>query len=387
MSNFLTHSRLGSYKTCRMKHWFEYEQGLRPREDAKALRMGAIWHLALEELANSKSLEDACQVVYSFYAAPPELPPTLEWQYEEQTILRLLCGYQWRWQEQLTFHHAEMAFKLPIVNPSTGFKTPTFEWAGKIDGIVDLEDGRMAVLEHKLLGEDIGPDANLWRRLQIESQVTGYILAARRLGFNTETVLYDAVRKPTIMPTEVPILDEDGKKIVLNRDGERVKNKDGKTWRQTGSADDAYFLQTRPMTPEEWGEKLANDIASRPEFYFQRREIARLDQDVERFAVELWDQQLDVRSSQLSGRWYRNAGRQTCDSCGVFALCTSNWREGDPVPDRFVKLDFPHPELKELYVSTNPTETSPAAASETTGTRNSEEYYTDGLFDFQRGYV
>lgn len=68
------------------------------------------------------------------------------------------------------------------------------------------------------VGEDIQPDSDLWRRLQIDSQISMYVLAARRLGYPVECVLYNVTRKPTIKPTAIPLLDELGVKIVLDRD-------------------------------------------------------------------------------------------------------------------------------------------------------------------------
>jgi hypothetical protein len=62
---------------------------------------------------------------------------------------------------------------------------------------------------------------------------------------------------------------------------------------------DGYTLDTRPCTVAEWGERLRDDIAARPEFYFARVEVARLDQDLDEFAAELWDLQHQVRQAQL----------------------------------------------------------------------------------------
>lgn len=46
----LTNSRSTSFKLCRRRHWYEYEIGLRPTVDAKALRMGSAFHEGLHHL-------------------------------------------------------------------------------------------------------------------------------------------------------------------------------------------------------------------------------------------------------------------------------------------------------------------------------------------------
>jgi hypothetical protein len=111
----------------------------------------------------------------------------------------------------------------------------------------------MFVMEHKLLSEDLTEGAAIWRRLRVDHQISLYVLAARELGYAVDGVFYDVTRKPTIAPCPIPMLDVDGVKIVLDANRQRVKNKDGKSWRQTSDTEKGYVLQTRPMEPEEWG--------------------------------------------------------------------------------------------------------------------------------------
>ncbi len=345
MIELLTHSRQDTFKSCRKKHQFSYEIGLRPVEDARALRMGSAYHDGLESLGSGASIEHACSRIYAAYArGGPEWMTPYEWDIERETLLRLLCAYEWRWIESgVTNIEAEFSFKMPLVNPATGRTTPSFLLAGKIDGIVRLEDDRQAVKESKLLGEDIGPDAHLWRRLRIDSQISLYMHAARAKGFPVETVLYDVTRKPAIAPEQVPILDGDGIKIVLDRAGERVRTKDGKKWRQTADKDEGYVLQSRPMTVAEWGQKLTDDICSRPAFYFARMEVARLDADIAEYQSEIWDIQQTIRDAQKSGKWYRTVGRG-CQFCPYFDLCAT----GTPIDPTYPPPGF------EIVYNVNP---------------------------------
>ncbi len=347
MTELLTHSRIDAFKTCRKKAWYAYEHGIRSVIDGRALRMGSAYHAGIEALTLRNDLAAGVQAVRDYYLISPDEFDEYAWAIERETVIRLLCGYEWRWQQDgLEYVEVELSVQLPLTNPVTGKKTPSFELAGKIDAIVKLPDGRLAVKESKLLGDDLGPDSGLWRRLRIDSQISQYVIAARKLGYKIDSVLYDATRKPTIAATAVPVLDDLGAKIVEDVNGNRVKTERG-LWRQTGDKDKGYTLRTRPMTPEEWGEKLNDDIAERPEFYFQRHEVARLDGDLAEYEAELWDIQQTYRDAQKSGRWYRTANRNTCEFCPVFDLCTVNF---DPtrndLPGKFVKLSDIHPELK-----------------------------------------
>jgi len=259
MPELLTHSRQASFKECRRKHFLSYELGLRKLDDSKALRMGSAFHAGVEVLGNGLPLADAVEAARAHYVACPVLFDAYLWEIERETVERLVCAYEWRWQvKPLKYLAVELPFNLPLINPETGKPTPSFDLAGKIDAIVEMEDGRLAVKETKLRGDDISQDSDLWRRMRIDHQISLYIHAARRLGYPGDTVLYDVARKPTIKPEAVPILDGAGAKIVLDSHGDRVKTKTG-VWRQTGSKEDGYILQARPQTPSEWGEKLTAD--------------------------------------------------------------------------------------------------------------------------------
>lgn len=343
MSNLLTHSRNHSFKTCRRKHWFEYEWGVRKETDPKALRIGIAGHEGLERIGKGEGIAAAVQAARDAYSECPEHIDEHDWRIEEETVVRLLCGYVWRWQDQHLEHLAtEQSFRLPLVNPATSRKSQTFELAGKIDGIVRLEDGRVAVLEHKLFSESLDDDSDLWSRLRIDQQLSMYVYAARQLGYEVDTCLYDVIRKPTIKPTDVPILDKLGMKIVLDEHGNRPMTARGQYYQS--DAKEGLTLQKRPMTVEEWGEHLNKDIAKRPGFYYARREVPRLDDDMEEFAAELWDVAKTIQEARNHSRWFRTVS-PNCKFCSFFYLCSEGWKPTDDLPQGFVRLDDVHPEL------------------------------------------
>lgn len=343
----LTHSRMQSFKLCRKQHHYAYELCLRRTEDARALRMGSAFHDGIEELGKGNGIEAACASVSTHYATRPEFADELDWDYERETLLRLVCAYDWHWASSGIVNLAtELPFEIPLTNPQTGRPTPNFNLAGKIDAIVRLEDGRIAVKETKTKSEDISIDSQLWRRLRMDHQISLYLYAARKLGYQVDTVLYDVARKPTIAPNPVPLVDDNGIKIVHDLEGNRVRNANGKTWRQTGDSDKGYFVQSRAMSPEEWGQKLTEDICNRPGYYFARVEIPRLDSDVSEFLAEVWDIQQQVRQAQRESLWYRSVGNH-CQFCTYFEQCSTN---------QLIDLRFPpqgfevvknrHPELE-----------------------------------------
>ncbi len=348
MMELLTHSRQDCFKTCRKKHQYCYELGIRKTATAKALRIGTNGHDALEVLGRGGSIDDAMTVLSTAYSQESDdCFDVDEWDYEHETLRQLIAGYVWRWEDDGIKHIAtEQSFGLPLVNPATGKTSRTFELAGKIDGIVVLEDERKAVLERKFLGESIDSGADLWKRLAIDHQVTLYKTAARKLGYDVDTIIYDVIRKPTIKPCVVPILDDNGLKIVLDTVNARIHNATGKP-KQTPIVKEGQHLHTRPRTTEEWGQKLNADIGERPDYYYARQEVPRLDGDLEDYAYELWDIAHAIRDARNNNRWYRTANKNTCSWCSYYGLCTSKFDlSSGQLPEGFEVVTNVHSELE-----------------------------------------
>jgi hypothetical protein len=377
VKELLTHSRQAAFKQCRRKAFFSYELGLRRIDDARALRMGSAFHEGVEQIGHGESLATACNAVRAKYERCPPTFDAHEWAMELETVLRIVCAYQWRWaDDSLSYVAVELPFELPLVNPATNKPSKLFSLAGKIDAIVKLEDERLAVKESKLLSDDLGLDSPLWRRLRIDEQISLYMLAARQLGYPVETVLYDVARKPSIKPNDVPVLDELGAKIVLNERGARVKTEKG-SWRQTGSTEHGYVLQTRQMTADEWGEKLSADIAERPDFYFARVEVPRLDQDLDLFARELWDIQQQLRGAQKDKLWYRTVSRDSCPYCPYFEICSDGRDVSKVAPEGFEFVYDKHPELGRQGEPNGISNSTPETATARTAT---SEFTASGEF-------
>jgi hypothetical protein len=361
-SRLLTNSRMTCAKTCLKKHYWAYELGLRPAVDAKPLRMGRAVHRAVEFHAKGMTGDEAILAMLAEFDAAkpvfvgPESEP--DWNIERETVVRLLGGYFWRWGEMSLEHLAvEKVFEGPINNPETGGTSRTFGVSGMIDGIVLLPDGRLAVKEVKTCSDDIAdPASDYWLRLRIDQQISLYFRAAERMAAAGElpeapqTILYDVIRKPAIGPLLIPILDENGIKIVADeKTGERIFKANGEP-RQSGDKEKGWVLQSRRQTPEEYGERLTADIGANPDFYYQRKEIPRVQSDLDDFDLELWQMSRMLGDCQRFARWPRNTS--ACigfGKCPYFGLCTSGWKptgEAD-VPQGYARLQNVHPELSQ----------------------------------------
>lgn len=354
-SPLLTHSATSCLATCPRKYYLSYELGVRRKVKAEALRMGSAFHLAAELVGRGLPAAEAIIRALEPYNEIPGGVDMADWEIEREKVYRLCWGYLTIYADDgLKVTQTEMPFKLPIVDPDSGQPHPVLQNAGKIDRIVVREATKsMHVFETKTTSKDLSSGSDYWERLRIDSQITRYMYAARKLGFDVVSVIYDVIRKPATEPHQIPILDENGLKIVLDRNGERIFKTDKKGRatdqpRQSSNLDNGWTLQTRRETAQEYGDRLSADILARPEFYFARREIARLDCDLREYEGELWQQAMQLSEMRKYGRWYRNTG--ACLSpyrCEYTDLCFGHWKDGDPLPEKFERVENVHPELEE----------------------------------------
>lgn len=276
MKELITASRMSCLLDCPRKHYWRYECGLRRDVDAMALRFGTAWHAAMEARWSKLPFDDTLKAALATAS-----------DFDEGTVATLsglLAGYFARWAEDPVKELcAEVEFRSPLMN------SRTFDVAGKIDGLGILQDGRLALVEHKTTSADVGPNSDYWLRLRSNPQINQYVLAARSLGWDIAAVIYDVTRKPSI----------------------RVKQNE---------------------TPELYAERLADDTKARPEFYFARREVPILEDDLEEFSIqrlELAHMILNFRAASRRSRlphhgWPRHLTEMHCKLCDYASFCLQN---------------------------------------------------------------
>jgi hypothetical protein len=344
----LTHSSLQTLMTCSYKYYLAYVMNLRPDREADYFRLGTMYHLCHEMTGNGASMADVMEAIRQNYEYPPAYidddDKRRKWYYEAATVACLFAGYQEHYKDSpIVVLKTEYVFNIPIVNPETGHAARTHTFAGKVDKQIQWAY-EIGIQEYKTTSEDITPSSDYWKRLAIDTQVTGYLVGSQ----DGKVVIYDVTRKPTIRPELVDILDEDGVRIVTDRDGERVMTANGKKWRETGDKEKGYTLQTRHMTTEEWAAKLSADIRLRPEFYYARREIPRTQDDIDRFTQELWDKHIIANEFKKNNRYFRNTSACLGRSkCVYFNICTQGIDVTQGVPNGYVRVSDPHVELVE----------------------------------------
>jgi hypothetical protein len=247
--------------------------------------------------------------------------------------MALIEGYDNIYNDQaLNTIAVEAEFVAPLINIETGGISKTWLLSGKIDAIAKDKSGRLVIIEHKTTSADIDVTSDYWKKLSIDGQVSGYYLGARTLGYDVQDCVYDVIRKPGIKPATVALVDEDGIKIVHDANGCRVRTKDGKKWRQTGSTEEQLFLQVRDETADEYEIRLTEDIQSRPERYFARKKVARTESDMQEYLFDMWAVGRNIADAERLDRFSRNP-----NSCSAYGTC-----EYFPVCSGMADINDPH---------------------------------------------
>jgi len=381
----LTNSRKGCAMTCLRKHFIEYEQGVRPVEQARPLWMGSVFHEYLDFRARMtdttpeskpvpamtpQEAADKALAIYDTGLEHVDDERMEQWLIDREVLYRLMICYNWRWSEyddNIEVVASELKFELPIINPESGFPMRSFNLSGKIDKIVKLADGRLALMEHKTTSKDLSPDSTYWSRLSIDSQISIYYMAAQQLGYDIKTVIYDVIRKPSIKPAP---LTQAATKVLMDTGAYMGKNKETKELSimygnyDVLASDDVTSVdvdnrhaevipgkkanairETLPM----YGDRLTYEIGENPDYYMQRKELARLPNEIDETRYELWQTAKLLMDCRNNNRWPRNTSACTMfGQCQNFNICTNGGlNPNGSLPEGFVRVDNIHQELLE----------------------------------------
>ena len=383
MNNVITASRMAGLISCPRKHFWTYEVGLQKDTTGHALRFGSAWHRGMEARWNGLDYESALAIA---------VPEGIELDnYSCSTLSAMLAGYYDTYGETETVGklHPEIEFEFELVDD--------FIARGKIDGLGSLKDNRSVLVESKTTSDSVHPASEYWMRLRFNVQVFQYVDAARRLGWDIAEVVYDVARKPMIKPSKTYDLDAKGKKIVLDKSGNRVfatkkvevtigkgkkarKEKqevaDESKPRQSSDEKLGQTIKSHIETPDEFSTRLWEDTRSRPDFYFARREVPIIDGDLEMFnnqRIAMVRLIQHFRSQESNGlmlnepwgrdpeAWPRNISDSTCTYCPFKSFCLQNTNIDINQPPEGFSIKSFNPELTAYDTTTESTNETAAA--------------------------
>ena len=255
-----TVTRLKTYQICPFKEVLRYHEKLALVRGRAALAFGTAIHKGLE----TRDIDLALNLLINDYPKTQEEADEQDQAYV--TVKALLEGYFNRY-EPFKEHKPEYQFELPMMTGKG--KSTTLAIAGKVDDLVKI-DGRWWIVEYKTASR---LDGSYFDRLYVDSQITMYMYAMQRLGFNPAGVIYRVIRKPSIR-------------------------------RKQNETNDAFC------------ERLLKDINERPDFYFMERQLFRDTKDLKEFEHTLYLEAMQERNMRKKG----NAFRHTV-SCSMYGAC------------------------------------------------------------------
>ena len=285
----LTHSNMSVFKNCHRMYYFKVTQGLARKTRRTALSDGSAIHKGIE----TGSVTEALAELDDIYPANQSDAEALA--NRRAFIEAAVTGYLKRFPDPPVAKH-EIQFDLPIINPATKAVSKTFRLAGKIDGL-EQRNGKWWLVEIKTSGK---LDRAYIERLPLDTQVTTYVYALTRMGYDIAGVVYRVIRKPTIQ-------------------------------------------QRQKETAQEYRQRLIQDYQERQDFYFYEEPLYRSKADLDEFEAELWAITQDVLSAERLGWWYKNTSRcAEYGGCDFLPLC-----RGQAGAEILFETVGPNPELKE----------------------------------------
>lgn len=311
-----------------------YLDGWRPKVQGEALRFGSLIHTGLE----AWWLDDGTG---RLVAALEAMAGREFDDYEQAAAEELLAGYDARWQgdDRYEVLAVEVTFFAPLLNPETGAASRTWTLAGKLDGVLrNRHTGAVVLLEHKTTTDNFAdPVDPYWTKLGMDAQVSHYYLGAESLGHEPEACLYDVLLRPRQEPLKATPFEQ--RKYTEKPS----KLKDG-TVRPAGSL---YASQREfDETPEQYRARVRADIQANPSKYFERREIARTENDIREYLGDVWAEGRMMREAELAARSPRNP--ESCHrfgTCSFWDSCAYGLKLADH-PEAFEQVDDVHPELE-----------------------------------------
>lgn len=249
----------------------------------------------------------------------------------------LLTGYDHRWASAgYVPERVEETLTSDLYNPDTKGKSRTFQVAGKLD-VVATYINRRVLVDHKTTSQDItDPNGPYWRQLVIEGQVSHYMLLQWMHAEKCDDAMWDVIRKPGISPKKITKAEIKAVVSLGEYFGHKVSEADKQTFIAGGERETLAMYEAR----------LVHDCTrERPEWYFARRSVPRMDSEILEYARELWQHSQDILYTRQQERLPpRNSGACMLygSPCKFLGICSGH---DSPESDRWQRKAQIHPEL------------------------------------------
>ena len=206
--DLLTSSRMKTWRSCPRRHYYQYELARASHgPESAASALGTTVHAALEawwctwrDLGGYGALDAA------LYAARGDEDAEADRERDPYTVAltqALVIAYdaRWsRWAASVEVLGVEAPFVAPLEHPTLGLRARRWAVAGKMDVLLRLSDGRVAIVDHKVTASDARVGSDWRRKLTLDPQVSTYFGGAEALGHPADLALWDVIQRPALKP-------------------------------------------------------------------------------------------------------------------------------------------------------------------------------------------
>jgi hypothetical protein len=383
-ADLLTSSRLRTWRACPRQHFYRYELARASHgPESAASALGTAVHAALEawwctwrDLGGYGALDAA------LYAARGDEDAEADRERDPYTVAltqALVIAYdaRWsRWAAGVEVLGVEAPFVAALWEPATGRKARRWAVAGKMDVLLRLSDGRVAIVDHKVTASDARVGSDWRRKLTLDPQVSTYFGGAEALGHPADLALWDVLQRPSIKPLmATPVEDRQYTQPksrackACKKSPETAPHAEGDLWCVEGrivtdSGGRLYAAQRdTDETPDEYQERLIARLADEgPEAALAHVEVVRTDAEREAHTWALWHTVREIEESRAAVRACDGDARAVTQNAGAcmaygspcpyLPVCEGTASIDDPT--RYRRLPVAHAELPaEMQVQTH----------------------------------
>ncbi len=321
-----TYSMWSLFRNCRKAFEWRYLQELVPLERDRNLALGTVIHQSLEIWHSTGNLEAVLDTIDRAY---PNRDQQADEKRDWHLATAMMRGYAARYaDEEFEVVALEKTFAGKIVNPATGAASRSFTLAGKVDGIVRINEEHY-LLEHKTASQ-LGGDylERLWTDFQI---VLYSRYVEQTLGIRLTGVLYNVLVKARLSQGH----GETEAEYEARRAALAAKSKTGRTTAK----------RKLPESDEAFQKRLAIKYSDPEMFHRERLYLSR--DRFEELQAQLWELTQAYLEARRRGVFYQNTA--FCfhyrRPCAYLPLCQSG---GSPVvAENLYQKVPPHEELRE----------------------------------------
>lgn len=333
----LTHTKRRDFNNCRRYFLHKHIHHLTPRMQRTGRRRGSIFGQIIEDVRNATAEDiidkwpehagsslrgfvlDRAESAYSILLdgnTDSERHAELEVEQTKMTVMAAAYIEHYGVDAR-----RELEFYLPLRNPATNRTSRAFMLGGKIDGAIPDGTKHVRMVEDKLVGQI---QQAMIMRLPLDAQISEYVDAWLSKGW-TATVCYRHTKWPGISPTKEKIPPK------LTPSGKPSKAK-----------------YVAPETLTDFEARLRDDVAERPEFYFNEQILILPLDHMEEYRNERWQiAQEIIAARRRVGKpdelrtFYKNSSRcWEYGGCEFIPLCTKQ-----PGADALFEVQDDNPEL------------------------------------------